>query len=279
MLTPLSQRPFHSLKLWTSNVKDRICYLFFKTLSLLSSTSNEYAIYYSKKLSFRKISLALYSNHLIQTSFNRLYPGKQTAIPTPHITNHDYELDNIEMDANPSISGLCSGACIDYMNRVKSSKKSFWETIDSTALKFTDGCTKKGFVNHYSLNQITTTDSWTEKKLENPSFKDIYYAKTVSFFAQNYKSKFYKSDLDNYEDIPSGDYFLREKSSNKEEGLHVVCLYKRNEGTVVFDTNFGTLFFEDHHKLLSYLTRSTKIMFNAPVNFTLFHCKDKDESC
>ncbi len=278
MLTPLSHRPFHSITLFATNLKDKISYLFFKTLSLFHSTWDDYSKYYSSRLLSRKISLHFYPNHLIQSSFNRLYPGKICQLPNPAITNPDYTLS--ADIPTPYISGLCKGACIDYMNRVKNSKTCFWETIKSTALKFEKGCTKKGFLNHHSLLKIDLTDDWAEKKIENPSFKDVYLAKTISFFAKNYKCKLYSEALNRIEELPEGDYFVREIPPSKGDDSHLICLYKRKEGIVIYDPNYGTLYFENNQKLIAFLDSSTKRMFNgSKAQYTIFHCKTKEDTC
>lgn len=271
MIQLFENRPLHPLKLILSDVKDRLLEIFYKAFSILNSDFKNYASYYSNRRFSIKFSLAVYSANLIQPSFNRLFPGKRVPISKPALKG-DYLLSTDEPAIQPSLSGLCTGACIDHMNRVRSSKRPFIEAIQEAAEKFVNGCTKKGYINHHSLSIIEPSDDWCMDKIDDPSFKDLYYAKTISFFAKNYEPLLQNQDVD---DLPEGDYFIRQKAG---KDLHVICLYKRSEGIFVFDPNYGTLYFKNDHSLHAFLNSSTKRMFkDSSVKISVFGCQE--ESC
>lgn len=305
MLTPLSQRPFHTVRLYAANTIDSITSLFFEILATWNKKWEAYANYYNYKVATREIAFDLYSKHIIHFCSNQLYPGKQVDVPTPNVTNEDFELKKSNDEVK--IQGLCLGMCIDHMNRIKSSQKSFWETINEVGLKFSNGSTKKGYIYQHSEPQIRPSykfiiakfkklflkfkDTLNKDQIERLNDNEIYEilkenitteynltynrAKRISFFAQNYKCKFFKNDLDNYETLPDGDYFLRELPADKSG--HIICLYKRKEGTVIFEPNYGTLFFKDQKSLFSFLESSTTRVFGqGKAKLSLFHCKDKE---
>ena len=306
MLTPLSQRPFHSVRLYAANTIDSITSLFYEILSLLNKKWDAYAKYYDYRIFSREQASEHYSANLIQFSSNQLYPGKRVDVPTLKVSDDNYALLQ-SASIEKYIEGLCLGMCIDHMNRIRSSQKSFWETITAVGLKFTNGSSKRGFIYHHSQSQIATSFKYFQIKIEkifsrfketldkelketllDHEIKEIFKdqinleytskyerAKRISFIANNYKCKFYKYGIENHDDLPEGDYFLRELPSEKSG--HIVCVYKRKEGTVVFDSNYGTLFFRNHEGFTSYVESSTTRMFGAGVaKLSLYHCKDKE---
>ncbi|MFN4175003.1 MAG: YopT-type cysteine protease domain-containing protein, partial [Parachlamydiaceae bacterium] len=251
-----------------------ITLLFWSILSTFSASWEEHVKYYSLKIAAKKLSLFYYSDHLVQTTLNRIHPSKICRIKTPSISDPDYCLSNDETDGVQSLSGLCLGTCIDFMNRFKR-----LNTLDPKALiqiadTFEPGSTQEGFIYHNQLNQLEISDLWVEKNLPDPAFKDLYFAKTISFFTKNYKSKLIQANK--VKDLCDGDYFLKEESIEKRGFHHLICLIKREQNYMVFDPNYGTLIFNDHLKLNDFIEGSTRRMFDgSPSNLTFFHCKDK----
>ena len=305
MLPIYSDRSLHSIRLLASNTKDRLFELFFKALSKLNPIYNEYAFYYSHKVKRRKVALTLYPDALVQISSNQLYPGKKVNVPTPIITNDKL----YEVKENPKkgkLTELCFGICVDHMRRVKSSKKPFWDTINDLAIKFEHGSTKKGFVNHQIFSQIRIRQKYVNdkpinllekivKKIPNITTSEeilkiwetnkksiiqdcLHYklpSKLFNFVSPNFKIDPYRSASQNLEVLPSGDYALY-IFTNLQHG-HVINVYKRDEGTVVFDPNYGTLFFKDSQKLNSYIATTRKRLYqDEETSLSLFICTDKE---
>lgn len=300
MLQLLTERPFHSIRLKASNTKDRLCALFYKTLAYVNPSLNQYAFYYSHKIERRTIALSLYPNEIIQFSSNQLYPGKRVEVPPPPISNENaFEIK--EDIQKGKLTELCLGMCIDHMRRVKSSKQPFWDTIQELGRKFENGSTKKGFIYQHIFSQIrlkqkyinekilfilkrlvkTNSNGELEKevweqnkeKIRIECIKNKLYPKLYNFIPSNFKLISHEMD----KPLLPGDYML--DIHNKEQKGHVINLYHRDEGTVVFDPNYGILFFNEDKKLNAFIASTVFRLFgNEEASINLYFCKNREPS-
>lgn len=292
MIPPLSSRPFHAIRSELENLKDAITSIFFDILSCFNSKWEAYAKYYDYRASVREKNTELYPDAIVNICVNRLYPGKDVRAPAPD-NSHDKDYEIIAFPENKDyLVGLCAGMCIDHMNRVRRSKKPFIQTIKELGDKFSKGSSRKGFLKQYDFTHINLSDDYTtrlkkylkdliikivnEKPVDNlapeqiDSFSEsktnnlLYlfkYADRLSFSADKNNRLRWAGELDFKKPIVNGDYLII-KEPIEEEGIpHAICVYKRDEGSVVFDPNIGTLAFETDQKLEEFLNKSSASLY------------------
>lgn len=248
---------------------------------------NAYSGYYKIRALFRKLNYFELSDSLIQVSFNTLYPGKEVAVEIP---SQSSDFDILEFPQNKEhFHGLCAGMSVDHMNRVRNSKLPFWETIKNLGKKFSKGATKKGYINQQILKRFILSEEGLNKCEKNLSNELVKISKQMNLFKKKsseeidiiiktlteiilpyiVKAESYSLIIKNYrlswsdklkddKPLPNGDYLISQYPKDLDHSGHLISLYKRNEGYVVFDANYGTLFFSEDKKFFDFIKESIK---------------------
>lgn len=300
MLTPLTNRPYDVIHLIVKTTLEGITVLFFAAMSCFNDKWAEYAKYYHYKFNCNANTLKEFPNEIIHLCFNSVHPQKMVEVPIPTASSNPNFKIREDVEKSKETTGFCMGMSIDYMRRVKESKKPFWETINEVGKKFENGATKKGYRFQKTMRYYEPEDDYIHKKngwYEELSQKIHEYPKedwideyskriTTAILKMaskkptcldiNFKTKYYSHDFptNDLDLLPDGDYLLSEIDNTKPG--HMVCLFKRKEGIAIFDPNHGTLYFNTTKRAFEFLKHSSKRLYKEVPAFILSVCTNKD---
>ncbi len=272
MIIPLSSRPLHTIRYHATSLRNVITLLFYK---IMACFNQEYGEYYGSIVESRFIANKIAEDRLIQNSVNSVHPRKIKEIPPFCINNKDLGLIDKGFPR-----GFCVGMSLDYMRRFKSSNRPFSETVTLLAKKFEQGATKKAFIVQTIFCRIKATKAYIDRLgHEKINCLDPFREMVCSIREEMIKSLDLglKPSYLNHEFtkekhalIPNGDYLLFYGS--KYNPGHVICLFKREQDTVVFDPNIGTCYFKNSEELYEFIEKSANTLFSGDIKYDLYRC-------